>query len=258
MHQVPRLLVSVRDAEEACAALAGGVDIVDVKEPARGPLGMADAHVIGSVVDAVVAREVGVRCSAALGEVTDWCDVGDVPALPGGLHYAKLGLSGLARAASWRDDWETVRRRFEEASTGMWEWIAVAYADRDAADSPELDEIIAAAAGASCAGVLIDTFDKRSGDLLTHLGSDSLCGVAEQCHASGLFLAVAGRLSEASLPVLAGTACDVVGIRSAACDGRDRSAAVRSDCVAAFRQRMQEAFSHAEDCGDRGREAGVT
>ena len=35
----PGLLVSVRSAAEAATALAGGADLIDVKEPSRGPLG---------------------------------------------------------------------------------------------------------------------------------------------------------------------------------------------------------------------------
>ena len=34
-----QLLVSVRSAEEAAAALAGGADLIDAKDPAAGPLG---------------------------------------------------------------------------------------------------------------------------------------------------------------------------------------------------------------------------
>ena len=36
------LLVSVRSADEARTALAGGATVIDVKEPERGPLGRAD------------------------------------------------------------------------------------------------------------------------------------------------------------------------------------------------------------------------
>ena len=64
----PGLLVSVRSAAEACAALAGGAALIDVKEPAHGPLGRASDDVIRAVMDAV-----GGRCavSAALGELAD-------------------------------------------------------------------------------------------------------------------------------------------------------------------------------------------
>jgi uncharacterized protein (UPF0264 family) len=45
----PQLLVSVRNAAEAQAALAGGCDILDIKEPSRGSLGMADAPTIAAI-----------------------------------------------------------------------------------------------------------------------------------------------------------------------------------------------------------------
>ena len=47
-----RLLVSVRSAEEVSAALAGGADIIDAKEPARGSLG----RVTPAVLSAIAAR----------------------------------------------------------------------------------------------------------------------------------------------------------------------------------------------------------
>jgi uncharacterized protein (UPF0264 family) len=40
-----RLLVSVANAAEARTALEGDADIIDVKDPSRGSLGMADASV---------------------------------------------------------------------------------------------------------------------------------------------------------------------------------------------------------------------
>ena len=45
----PKLLVSVRTIEEARAALAGGADIIDIKEPTRGSLGRADEAVLTSI-----------------------------------------------------------------------------------------------------------------------------------------------------------------------------------------------------------------
>ncbi len=51
-----RLLVSVRSAAEAEIALVGGAALIDVKEPARGALGMADFQVIRDVITAVAGR----------------------------------------------------------------------------------------------------------------------------------------------------------------------------------------------------------
>ncbi len=85
------LLVSVRSAAEAEAALAGGAALIDVKEPARGALGRADDAVIADVVRAVAGRA---PVSAALGELRD-----GAPALPAGLgllSFVKCGLAGCA------------------------------------------------------------------------------------------------------------------------------------------------------------------
>ena len=55
----PRLLVSVRNADEAIAALAGGAHVIDVKEPERGSLGAADTSAIAEIVLAVNGRVSG-------------------------------------------------------------------------------------------------------------------------------------------------------------------------------------------------------
>ena len=66
-----RLLVSVRDASEALAALRGGAALIDVKEPRLGSLGAATPEVWREV-RRVVPTEV--PCSAALGELKDVTD----------------------------------------------------------------------------------------------------------------------------------------------------------------------------------------
>ena len=59
-----RLLVSVRSLDEAVEAISGGCDILDVKEPGRGSLGMADLREIVAVAE--FAGSVGRASSAAL------------------------------------------------------------------------------------------------------------------------------------------------------------------------------------------------
>ena len=87
------LLVSVRSASEALAALEGGAAVIDVKEPDRGPLGRADASVWSEVRAAV---PYGTPVSVALGELTEWVD-GRPQAERGrlrGFAFRKVGLAG--------------------------------------------------------------------------------------------------------------------------------------------------------------------
>ena len=48
---IPRLLVSVRNAEEALMAVRGGADIIDVKEPSKGSLGRASVENLQAIAD---------------------------------------------------------------------------------------------------------------------------------------------------------------------------------------------------------------
>ena len=49
-------LSACASADEARIALAGGADVIDVKEPRRGSLGAADAEVVADVVEVVGGR----------------------------------------------------------------------------------------------------------------------------------------------------------------------------------------------------------
>ena len=271
----PRLLVSVRSPEEALAAIEGGADILDGKEPTRGSLGMANIEIVAAIARQVAedygstgwsegrgdlpsgsvrGREthaqpiVGAQhlilsqhipLSVALGEVIDWRDRADVPALPESVTFAKLGLSHLARHGGWCDEWLRVRERFDRRRSSQLEWVAVAYADAGKATSPAIHDILEAAIATKCAGLLIDTFAKTGLTLIDCCDAASLFDLAERCHSAGLFLALAGRLSRESLPELSRVPADILAIRSAACEDADRTAQVSARAVASFRNAMQ-------------------
>src|SRR4029077_9754602 len=76
------LLVSVRSAAEAREALSGGADVIDVKDPSHGPLGMARQGVIDEVLSVVAGK---VHVSAALGELIEWRP----QPIPAGIQFVK-------------------------------------------------------------------------------------------------------------------------------------------------------------------------
>jgi hypothetical protein len=79
---IPRLLVSVRNAEEALMAARGGADIIDVKEPSKGSLGRASLENLLAIADALKQQQQHadrvktepVPLSVALGEVQEWSE----------------------------------------------------------------------------------------------------------------------------------------------------------------------------------------
>jgi (5-formylfuran-3-yl)methyl phosphate synthase len=228
-----KLLVSVVDAAEARLAVAGRVDVVDVKNPAEGSLG-APAPGVLAAVRAVVPPYMPL--SAALG---------DLPALPGtaalaavgavrsGAAYVKLGLVGLSEPA----DAVAVLRAARAAVAGEAAVVAVAYADAARVASRPLAprELVAAAQAAGVHGCLLDTAVKDGRGLLSWLDPDALAALVADAHAAGLEIALAGELRADELPIVRATGADIAGVRSAACVGGRRTAPLDPQRIAELR-----------------------
>jgi hypothetical protein len=240
--KIPQLLVSVRNGAEAQAALEGGCDILDVKEPANGSLGMADSVSIREVVDTASRAAGKPQVSAACGEVREWLAGLESPVLPAGLEFTKLGCAGLAGTADWRAVWRQVRRRIRQTSLGSPGWIAVAYADWRAAEAPAPDAMIEAAVEEGCRGVLFDTFLKDGRGLLDWISAAELERWAEQIHGHGLMLALAGSLGREDLPALSGIPAEIVAIRTAACRHGERAGTIDAEAVRDFRAELRRAW----------------
>ncbi len=214
------LLVSVRSPEEALAAVAGGASVIDVKEPGRGPLGRSDPDT-WRAIRAVVPRSIPV--SVALGEIGEF--EGVPPGSFEGIAFRKLGLAGAGDG--WIGRWAAIRR----AHPGPTAWVAVAYADWQAARAPAPDEVLGAALEApGCAGVLVDTWDKTRPAWQD--GPEPWAGWIARARAGGRFVALAGGLDLASIARLAPLRPDLFAVRGAACLGSDRLGRVDRDRVA--------------------------
>jgi len=233
-----KLLVSVVDAAEARLAAAGGVDVVDVKNPAEGSLGAPAPGVIAAVRDVLPA---GLPLSAALG---------DLPSLPGtaalaafgaarsGAAYVKLGLWGPSSA----EEAVAVLRAARAAVDGDARVVAVAYADAARVPSRPLppSQLVAAARAAGVDGCLLDTAVKDGRGLLTWLAPEALAAFVADAHGAGLEVALAGELRAEDLAVVRATGADIAGVRSAACRDGLRTAALDPARIAGLRARCRD------------------
>ncbi len=222
-----KLLVSVRSAVEAQAAVAGGASIVDVKEPSQGPLGRAPYSVWRAVRDIVPPS---IPVSVALGELTEWCE-GEPWDIPrgswSGVGFCKLGLSHAP--PNWRERWQSLRRRLGESTSPSLAWVAVVYTDWQSAQAPDPDAVIEAATAMNeCRGVLFDTFDKSRGTEIDDNWKDRIALV----RASGRFVALAGSLDAGAIARLGRLEADIFAVRGAACRGGNRHAAIDPERVA--------------------------
>ena len=228
-----KLLVSVTDAREARAAVQGGVDIVDVKNPAEGSLGAPTPGMIARVRDTVPPE---LPVSAA---------IGDLPNLPGtaalaalgaahsGATYVKVGLWGTSTAG----EAVAVLRAVCETLDGSATVIAAAYADAERVPSRPLPPgaVVAVARRAGVGGCLVDTALKDGRGLFEWLSPDALAALVAKGQEAGLEMAFAGALRAEDLPAVRATGADIAGVRSAACrDGR-RTAPVDSGRIEGLR-----------------------
>jgi uncharacterized protein (UPF0264 family) len=201
----------VRSGEEAEIAVAGGADLIDIKEPRSGSLGAADPFVWVEVLQ-VVAGSVPV--SVALGELVDRHEPLALDCMSG-IRFAKLGLAGCKNVPQWREAWLAAMRQLPAPARP----VAVLYADSVAAQAPGIEEILPLAAEVGAPYLLIDTFDKRRGNLLAHFTFDDLAQLASRAARYNIGLVLAGSLDAPAIGQLAPLSPAYFAVRGAACGG---------------------------------------
>lgn len=211
-----RLLVSVASADEARAAVEGGADIIDAKNPLLGALGAVEPHVMRAIHRTVDGSRL---VTAALGDANDVESIGRFARelVTCGAHLVKVGFLGV-------DDSDLIERVLSEAVRGCREVdgdsgvVAVAYAD-DVREGIDARHLVSTAHRAGVRGVLVDTADKRGLSLMSLWSSGELAAWVSVVHDHGLMAAVAGKLSAGDLDVVAYAGADIAGVRGAACVG---------------------------------------
>ena len=217
-----KLLVSPTDELDALEAVKGGADIIDVKNPFEGSLGAAFPAMIRKIRD-VVKKTIPV--SAALG---------DVPNLPGtiaqaalgaaqaGADYVKIGLHGAAKEEDAVYILTSVVETLNDFDCKS-KAVAALYGDhlRAGTLSPLLLPEIAHSAGVET--VMVDTAIKDGRDLFIFMPEEEVATYIEEARENGLEVALAGSLTGESFKTAAGLNPDIVGVRTAALPGGDRT-----------------------------------
>lgn len=206
-----RMLVSVRDVAEAQIAARGGADFIDLKEPRDGALGALPIESVARVVRALREQGSQLPISATIGDLP----MHDLPAILArvdavggcGVDYVKVGIE---RAPS-------AQAVLEALAANRHAIVPVFIADHG------LDEAqVAHACSLGFPGVMVDTADKRAGNLFDVMTIAALHRFVAQVRASGAMVGLAGALREPQLAALRQLAPDFAGFRSAVCAG-DRS-----------------------------------
>ena len=245
------LLVSVRDAQEARLCLRHGVDILDLKEPTAGALGLVSDAVIYQVQHLArqVVAEDRPKLSFALGELVDWnsqryprlldrfsCDqIAD-------MSFVKIGLAG----AQQLDDWQTVWCELFADMPESIQPVVVGYLDRlpEAVRGrtaevdvrcPDIEQLIEFAKDRpQVTTILLDTCDKDN-NLFASVDDKRLQKIIATADQAGLDCVVAGSVEIDSMPRVIKAGATLVGVRGAVCDG-DRSGELCEQKLVEFKQ----------------------
>ena len=200
-------LASVRSAEEAVLALAGGADIIDAKEPSAGALGRVDPGSLAEIVRTIAGRR---PVSATIGDVelTPEIVTAAVEETAGtGADIVKIGMFPGALDATLAALRPVARRGVR--------LVAVLFADR----APDLAGIVSRCEAAGFYGVMLDTADKAGGALTAHLDIKTLAGFVAFTRSRNLVSGLAGSLRLADIAGLLPLGADYLGFRSALCAG---------------------------------------
>lgn len=216
----PGLLVSVRGGDEAVTALEAGADLIDVKEPSRGPLGIAHHESVAEVIAAVGGR---VPVSAALGEWSPNILTEAHWHLELELDYVKWGLSGYQAAAAWGEELLETRRELPE----RMEVVAVAYADWEKAGCAPPAEVARFAKRFRYRAFLLDTFQKDGKfGLFDAMKPAEVAELVRNVQRGGVKVAVGGSLKPEQAKHFADAPPDWFAVRGSACAGGKRDGVI--------------------------------
>ncbi len=217
------MLASVTGPAEAEIALAGGADIIDLKDPARGALGAVEHAMVRATVAAVAGRR---PVSAVTGDMPMRPEV-VVAAAEGmaaaGVDYVKQGIFPGGEPE------QCIRALAPLAERARL--VAVLFADRD----PDFS-LLPLLARAGFHAAMLDTADKSQGRLLDHTSLPRLRQFVASCREHRLLSGLAGALEAPDVPRLLVLEPGVLGFRGALCGGAGRTASIDPEAVREIRE----------------------
>lgn len=238
-----KVLISPTSLEEAEAVLAGGADIIDIKNPAEGSLGASFPWVIRRVAERLKGQPI--TLSATLGDLPHkpgTAALAALGAIQAGARYIKAGLHGTRDYGQALEVMSAVTRTCQEADPALLP-VAAGYADYRRFGGLDPLTIVRVARDSGAALVMLDTAVKDGASLFDALSEAEIAAFLVAARAAGLATALAGSLRAGHLGALGRLGVDVVGIRGAVCHHGDRLTQIDAGLVKDFvaRARMPAA-----------------
>ncbi len=211
-----KILVSIINLREVEVVMHTKVDIVDIKNPSRGSLGIPDIDILTDIATKICNAY---ECSAAIGDLNS-----PSPLIPYtafaisllGLNYIKAGLE-----VGNRDTGIEIGRSIVEGislSSRRARVVLVGYADYLRISSIDPISVAEIAYNVGADGVMIDTRIKDGRNTFQFLDYSYLKRFISMAKNYNLFTAIAGGLGIEHICKAIELGFDVIGFRGAVCD----------------------------------------
>ncbi|MCH7526691.1 MAG: (5-formylfuran-3-yl)methyl phosphate synthase [Planctomycetes bacterium] len=221
-----QVLISPESVEEALSLIDCNMDILDVKNTKEGSLGAQFPWNTMKIVEMTGPR--GIRTSATLG---------DLPFKPGtaslaaygvaktGVGYIKAGLHGMNTYQEACEMMVAIRRAVRMVSDTAVV-VASGYADWRRFGGLSTDDLVKAAHDTKCDLVMVDTAIKDGKNLFDNMTVQELKDFVRKARNAGMQVALAGSIKAEHADVLFDIDPDVIGVRGAVCEGKDRTSRI--------------------------------
>ncbi len=214
-----KLLVSIKHPSEFESAVHGGADIIDVKEPSRGSLGLPDYNVLREVIEkAKKLNMFEIEVSCASGDIKKFKPYLEYIAYTAGslgVNYFKVGI-----AMRSLDEARIVGLKLSDVLKSFnTKLVLVGYADYERAESIEPLRVLDIAKSVEANVAMIDTYVKDGKTTFDFLTRSYLETFVKDAHKSGLVAAIAGSLRKHHVFDAVKLGFDVIGFRGAVCAG---------------------------------------
>jgi uncharacterized protein (UPF0264 family) len=232
-----KLLISVINEQEAIAAIKGGADIIDVKNPLEGALGAHFPEVIKRIRK-TTSPEIPV--SAAIGDAPDLPGLMSLAALGAAtcnIQYVKVGLYGVRSIDRATNMLMEIKKAIKGYNQDI-KIIAVAYGDGFKINAISPHDALIAAVESGYNGCMMDTIIKGEGDLFSAISVGNINKFLKLCRSKNLLSALAGSLKLEQLPLLKELNPDIIGFRGAVCRGDRVNGALDSEAVKNIKEKL--------------------
>ncbi|MDP7578824.1 MAG: (5-formylfuran-3-yl)methyl phosphate synthase [SAR202 cluster bacterium] len=229
------LMVSVQNLQEAQEALAGGADIVDVKNLQEALVGSAHPVTVKEVRDAVPPLH---HASVTLGVVPNQAGTVAMATYTAGLLDATSVKVGFMKT-EYSQAVEILLACREALEGFETKLIGSLFADNPIYEGLEPLRMIDLAREGNCDGFLVDTLTKDGRNLFDFLSEDELRQMVFEGKRLGLSTALSGHLRLDDLDELARINPDIVGVRGAVCNKGHRENGVHREPVAEFKHQLE-------------------